>query len=152
MHEEEAVGIVPVLHGEQPRVVRSPKRFPPRLVKEIAVRHIGADARQHLPDLFHCLLDRFSMAVSGQEVRLVIGNAGIGWRPRSGADNQRESVQNCRIHAVFLAASIASLAPPARPLLTCRTTSQCRTAANRESTSFPCWSSWRSETGIHADW
>src|SRR5260370_25078708 len=91
MHEEEAVRIVFVLHGEQPRVVRSPERFTPRLVKEIAFRHIGADARQHLPDLVHRLLDHFYMTASGREIRLATWDVQLGWPSRCGPDHQRNT-------------------------------------------------------------
>ena len=40
MHGEEAVGIVLMLHGKQPRIIRAPKGLSPRLVKEIASARI----------------------------------------------------------------------------------------------------------------
>src|SRR5262249_2350117 len=69
MDEEEAVGIVFLLHGGQPRIVRPPKRSPPLGLEEIAFR----DVRARFVDHFEKRVHRFRYGAGGAVGRLRIG-------------------------------------------------------------------------------
>src|SRR5437764_447402 len=76
MHEEEAVGVVFLLDGQQSRIVRAPIGGLPVGLEEVAFGKIRARPRCHAFQLVHRFADRASISAIHLEVRPMTRNPG----------------------------------------------------------------------------
>src|SRR5579872_2492042 len=102
MNVEEAVGIVFLLDGAEPRVMAAPIGLLPIRLEEIALPYIGGGAWNELAQFAHRLGDGSGVASRRGCIGLVSGDARIGGLLVRAADRQRESVDHGRVHRRIL--------------------------------------------------
>src|SRR2546429_2829808 len=98
MHKKETGGIILLFHCCQSRIIRSPKRFVPGALEEIAFRNIRSSARRNLQQRLHRFVYLARMSSSRGHIRFMAGDSWKGRWSTGRNDRQGESIEHGGIH------------------------------------------------------